>query len=74
MITVHDLEVRAGARLLMEHVTFRVADGPGVGPILSVPSGSTPGVRLAPGVVLHADPTPVPPRAFPVSVSSGGLP
>ena len=24
MITVHDLEVRAGARLLMEHVTFRV--------------------------------------------------
>src|SRR5215203_2410773 len=31
MITVHQLEVRAGARLLMEDVTFRVAAGDKVG-------------------------------------------
>ncbi len=31
MITVHQLEVRAGARLLMEDVTFRVAPGDKIG-------------------------------------------
>ncbi len=31
MITAHQLEVRAGARLLMENVSFRVADGDKIG-------------------------------------------
>ena len=44
MITVTDLEVRAGARLLMEHVTFRVAGGDKVGV-----RGSQHGARRAAG-------------------------
>ena len=31
MITVHQLEVRVGARLLMENVSFRVGPGDKVG-------------------------------------------
>jgi len=31
MITAHDVEVRAGAHLLMEHVSFRVGAGDRIG-------------------------------------------
>ena len=31
MLAVHDLEIRVGARLLMENVSFRVSDGDKIG-------------------------------------------
>ena len=31
MLAVHDLEIRVGARLLMEHVSFRVEKGDKIG-------------------------------------------
>ncbi len=31
MLAVHDLEIRVGARVLMEHVNFRVSDGDKIG-------------------------------------------
>ncbi|BDZ66412.1 hypothetical protein GCM10025877_33500 [Agromyces mangrovi Wang et al. 2018] len=31
VLAVHDLEIRVGARVLMEHVNFRVADGDKIG-------------------------------------------
>src|SRR6476469_7916346 len=49
MITVTDLEVRAGARLLMEHVTFRVAGGDKVGLVGRNGDGKTTLTRIIAG-------------------------
>jgi ATPase subunit of ABC transporter with duplicated ATPase domains len=49
VITVHDLEVRAGARLLMEHVSFRVAAGDKVGLVGRNGAGKTTLTRLLAG-------------------------
>jgi ATPase subunit of ABC transporter with duplicated ATPase domains len=54
MITVHELEVRAGARLLMEHVTFRVAAGDKVGLVGRNGSGKTTMTRILAGEGLPA--------------------
>ncbi|CAA9384981.1 MAG: Bis-ABC ATPase SCO1840 [uncultured Nocardioidaceae bacterium] len=54
MITVHDLEVRAGARLLMEHVTFRVAAGDKVGLVGRNGAGKTTLTRILAGEALPA--------------------
>jgi ATPase subunit of ABC transporter with duplicated ATPase domains len=54
MITVHDLEVRAGARLLMEHVTFRVAAGDKVGLVGRNGAGKTTLTRILAGEGLPA--------------------
>jgi ATPase subunit of ABC transporter with duplicated ATPase domains len=57
MITVHDLEVRAGARLLMEHVTFRVAAGDKVGLVGRNGAGKTTLTRILAGEGLPASGT-----------------
>src|SRR5215210_6515784 len=54
MITVHDLEVRAGARLLMERVTFRVASGDMVGLVGRNGAGKTTLTRILAGEGLPA--------------------
>src|SRR3954452_24885230 len=54
MITVHDLEVRAGARLLMQHVTFRVASGDKVGLVGRNGAGKTTLTRVLAGEGLPA--------------------
>ena len=54
MITVHDLEVRAGARLLMEHVSFRVAAGDKVGLVGRNGAGKTTMTRILAGEGLPA--------------------
>ncbi|WP_183096034.1 ABC-F family ATP-binding cassette domain-containing protein [Nocardioides stalactiti] len=54
MITVHQLEVRAGARLLMEDVTFRVAAGDKVGLVGRNGAGKTTLTRILAGESLPA--------------------
>jgi ATPase subunit of ABC transporter with duplicated ATPase domains len=54
LITAHDLEVRAGARLLMEHVTFRVAAGDKVGLVGRNGAGKTTLTRILAGEGLPA--------------------
>jgi ATPase subunit of ABC transporter with duplicated ATPase domains len=54
VITVHDLEVRAGARLLMEGVTFRVAAGDKVGLVGRNGAGKTTLTRILAGEGLPA--------------------
>ena len=54
MITVHDLEVRAGARLLMSDVTFRVAAGDKVGLVGRNGAGKTTMTRILAGEALPA--------------------
>jgi ATPase subunit of ABC transporter with duplicated ATPase domains len=54
MITVHDLEVRAGARLLMQNVSFRVAAGDKVGLVGRNGAGKTTMTRLLAGEGLPA--------------------
>ncbi len=54
MITVQDLEVRAGARLLMEHVSFRVAAGDRVGLVGRNGAGKTTLTRILAGEGLPA--------------------
>ncbi len=54
MITLHDLEVRAGARLLMEHVSFRVAAGDKVGLVGRNGAGKTTLTRIIAGEGLPA--------------------
>jgi len=49
VITVNDLEVRAGARLLMEHVDFRVASGDKVGLVGRNGAGKTTLTRILAG-------------------------
>src|SRR5512139_406033 len=52
MITAHQLEVRAGARLLMENVTFRVAAGDKVGLVGRNGAGKTTLTRVLAGEAL----------------------
>ncbi len=54
MITVHDLEVRAGARLLMEHVSFRVGPGDTIGLVGRNGAGKTTLTRIMAGEALPA--------------------
>jgi ATPase subunit of ABC transporter with duplicated ATPase domains len=54
MITAHQLEVRAGARLLMENVTFRVADGDKVGLVGRNGAGKTTLTKILAGDALPA--------------------
>ena len=54
MITVHDLEVRAGARLLMGGVTFQVAPGDKVGLVGRNGAGKTTLTRILAGEALPA--------------------
>ncbi|WP_344778239.1 ABC-F family ATP-binding cassette domain-containing protein [Nocardioides panacisoli] len=54
MITVHQLEVRAGARLLMENVSFRVAPGDKVGLVGRNGAGKTTLTRILAGEGLPA--------------------
>ncbi len=49
MITVHDLEVRAGARLLMDNVSFRVGAGDKVGLVGRNGAGKTTLTRILAG-------------------------
>ena len=54
MSTVHDLEVRAGARLLMSDVSFRVAAGDKVGLVGRNGAGKTTMTRILAGEALPA--------------------
>ena len=54
MITAHQLEVRAGARLLMEDVTFRVAAGDKVGLVGRNGAGKTTLTKILAGEALPA--------------------
>ena len=54
MITAHQLEVRAGARLLMENVTFRVAPGDKVGLVGRNGAGKTTLTKILAGDGLPA--------------------
>lgn len=49
MITVHDLELRAGPRLLLQHATFRVAPGDTVGLVGRNGAGKTTLTRVLAG-------------------------
>ncbi|MBO0841935.1 MAG: ABC-F family ATP-binding cassette domain-containing protein [Nocardioides sp.] len=57
MITAHDLEVRVGARLLMENVTFRVGPGDKVGLVGRNGAGKTTLTKVLSGEVLPASGT-----------------
>ena len=54
MITAHALEVRAGARLLMDGVTFRVAAGDKVGLVGRNGAGKTTLTKILAGEALPA--------------------
>ncbi|HET7531913.1 MAG TPA: ATP-binding cassette domain-containing protein, partial [Nocardioidaceae bacterium] len=54
MITAHQLEVRAGARLLMENVSFRVAPGDKVGLVGRNGAGKTTLTKILAGEGLPA--------------------
>src|SRR4051795_10382249 len=54
MITAHRLEVRAGARLLMENVSFRVATGDRVGLVGRNGAGKTTLTKILAGEALPA--------------------
>ncbi len=54
MITAHQVEVRAGARLLMENVTFRVAAGDKVGLVGRNGAGKTTLTKILAGEALPA--------------------
>ncbi|MGN6130958.1 MAG: ABC-F family ATP-binding cassette domain-containing protein, partial [Nocardioidaceae bacterium] len=54
MITAHQVEVRAGARLLMENVTFRVAPGDKVGLVGRNGAGKTTLTKMLAGEALPA--------------------
>jgi ATPase subunit of ABC transporter with duplicated ATPase domains len=54
MITAHQLEVRAGARLLMENVSFRVAPGDKVGLVGRNGAGKTTLTKILAGEALPA--------------------
>ncbi len=57
MITTHQLEVRAGARLLMENVSFRVAAGDKVGLVGRNGAGKTTLTKILSGEALPASGT-----------------
>ncbi len=52
MLAVHDLEIRVGARLLMENVSFRVADGDKIGLVGRNGAGKTTLTKVLAGDVL----------------------
>ena len=54
MITAHALEVRAGARLLMEDATFRIAAGDRIGLVGRNGAGKTTLTRILAGEALPA--------------------
>ncbi|MEP9383194.1 ABC-F family ATP-binding cassette domain-containing protein [Nocardioides sp. KR10-350] len=54
MITAHDLEVRVGARLLMEHVSFRVGPGDKIGLVGRNGAGKTTLTKVLAGDQLPA--------------------
>ena len=54
MITAHDVELRAGSRLLLEHATFRVAPGDRVGLVGRNGAGKTTLTRVLAGEVQPA--------------------
>ena len=61
MITAHQLEVRAGARLLMEDVTFRVAAGDKIGLVGRNGAGKTTLTKILAGEGQPAAGTVTPP-------------
>ena len=52
MLAVHDLEIRVGARLLMENVSFRVSDGDKIGLVGRNGAGKTTLTKVLAGDVL----------------------
>jgi len=52
VLAVHDLEIRVGARLLMEHVNFRVADGDKIGLVGRNGAGKTTLTKVLAGETL----------------------
>ena len=52
MLAVHDLEIRVGARLLMENVSFRVADGDKIGLVGRNGAGKTTLTKVLAGDVM----------------------
>ncbi len=55
MLAVHDLEIRVGARLLMENVSFRVADGDKIGLVGRNGAGKTTLTKVLAGDLIPAD-------------------
>ncbi|GLI28889.1 ABC transporter [Agromyces rhizosphaerae] len=55
MLAVHDLEIRVGARVLMEHVNFRVADGDKIGLVGRNGAGKTTLTKVLAGETLPTD-------------------
>ena len=52
MLAVHDLELRVGARLLMEGVSFRVSDGEKIGLVGRNGAGKTTLTKVLAGEML----------------------
>ena len=57
MIAVQNLELRAGARLLMEEVTFRIDKGDKIGLVGRNGAGKTTMTKVLAGLTLPADGT-----------------
>ena len=55
MLAVHDLEIRVGARLLMENVSFRVSDGDKIGLVGRNGAGKTTLTKTLAGETLPTD-------------------
>ena len=55
MLAVHDLEIRVGARLLMENVSFRVADGDKIGLVGRNGAGKTTLTKVLAGDLIPSD-------------------
>lgn len=55
MLAVHDLEIRVGARLLMENVSFRVADGDKIGLVGRNGAGKTTLTKVLAGDLMPSD-------------------
>ena len=55
MLAVHDLEIRVGARLLMENVSFRVADGDKIGLVGRNGAGKTTLTKVLAGDLISAN-------------------
>ena len=64
MISVQNLELRAGARLLMEDVTFRVDNGDKIGLVGRNGAGKTTMTKVLAGLALPAEGTVTPVRLY----------